>query len=154
MTRAPFQVLIFPYRFLPGGEIEYAIFNRADDTAHFWQGIAGGGEGTETPIEAAKREAYEEGGIPAASPYLTLDSVATIPVEEISGFLWGEDVLVIPEYCFGVEVTDRALLLSHEHTEFRWVDYESAVELLKWDSNKNALWELNVRLRRQSSSPR
>ena len=29
-----------------------------------WQAIAGGGEGQETPLEAARREVQEEGGIP------------------------------------------------------------------------------------------
>ena len=83
--------------------------------------------------------------------YMALDSVATIPVEGVVGFLlWGEDVLVIPEHCFGVEIKDQTLRLSHEHSEFRWVDYDSAVNLLRYDSNRNALWELNLRLRRQS----
>ena len=149
MARAPFQVLVFPYRFLSNGDIEYAVFKRADSAVEFWQGIAGGGEESETPLEAAKREAYEEGGISPDSSYMTLDSVATIPVEWVSGFLWGEDVLVTPEHCFGVEVKDQPLRLSHEHSEFRWIGYDFAANLLKYDSNKSALWELNLRLRRQ-----
>ena len=40
MTRSPFQVLVFPYRFPPGGGVEYAVFKRAD--LGFWQGISGG----------------------------------------------------------------------------------------------------------------
>lgn len=152
MARAPFQVLVFPYRFLSNGDIEYAVFKRADSAVDFWQGIAGGGEELETPLEAAKREAYEEGGIKPESSYMALDSVASIPVEGIRGFLWGNDLLVIPEHCFGVEVKDQTFRLSHEHSEFRWVGYDSAVNLLKYDSNKNALWELNLRLQRQSLS--
>ena len=149
MARAPFQVLVFPYRFASNGDIDYAIFKRAD--LEFWQGIAGGGEEGETPLEAAKREAYEEGGVSPDSPYVALNSVATIPVEGVAGFLWGENVLVIPEHCFGVEIKDQTLRLSYEHTEFRWVGFDSAVNLLKYDSNKNALWELNLRLRRRMS---
>lgn len=30
---------------------------------------------------------------------------------------------------------------------YRWVRYDEALTLLKWDSNKNALWELDYRLR-------
>jgi len=26
--------------------------------------------------------------------------------------------------------------LSHEHTEYKWVTYDEAVKLLKWDSTK------------------
>jgi len=51
--RAPYQVLIFPYIII-GDSIQYAIFNRSD--YGYWQGIAGGGEDGETPIESAKRK--------------------------------------------------------------------------------------------------
>ncbi|OOE48439.1 NUDIX pyrophosphatase, partial [Salinivibrio kushneri] len=34
-----------------------------------------------------------------------------------------------------------------EHTEFRWCGFKEASELLKYDSNKIALWELNQRLK-------
>jgi len=146
MSRAPFQILVLPYRLTDEGGIEYAIFRRAD--LDCWQGIAGGGEDDETPIEAAKRESYEEAGIPPDSDYIKLDSFSTIPAVGISGFLWGEDVLVVPQHCLGVRVERPELRLSDEHTEYRWLPYDKAHELLKWDSNKNALWELNHRLTR------
>ncbi|PFI99813.1 NUDIX pyrophosphatase, partial [Bacillus cereus] len=91
--RAPYQVLIFPY-IKTDDSIQYAIFNRSD--YGYWQGIAGGGEDGETPIESAKREAFEEAGITRESPYIKLDSVSSLPVEDVVGeFLWGEDVYVI-----------------------------------------------------------
>ena len=40
MARAPFQILVFPYR-RRGDKFEFALFRRADDG--YWQGIAGGG---------------------------------------------------------------------------------------------------------------
>jgi len=137
--------LVFPFRRVVGG-IEYAVVHRSDDD--WWQGIAGGGENDEKPLDAAKREAWEEAGIPSDLPFLKLDSMATIPVTAFSGFSWDTDVLVIPEYSFGVEVVDRALTLSGEHDEVRWLPYSEASSLLRWDSNKNALWELNHRLLR------
>lgn len=147
MPRAPFQILVFPYRLTDDGGIEYAVFRRAD--LNCWQGIAGGGEDDETPIQAAKRESYEEAGIPPGNDYIKLDSLSTIPVVGISGFLWGKDVLVVPQHCFGVRVENSDLRLSDEHTEYCWLPYDKAREILKWDSNKNALWELNHRLTRR-----
>ncbi len=145
MSRAPFQVLILPFRYGERNEFEYAIFKRSD--GDYWQFIAGGGEGGETPTDAAKREALEEARIPSISKYISLDSKSTIPVVGVTGnFTWGEKVFVIPEYTFGVEVDYGSTLhLSKEHTEYKWVTYEKAVTVLKWDSNKNALWELNAR---------
>lgn len=148
MARAPFQVLVLPYRILDDNSIRYAVFKRTDTTHAVWQGIAGGGEDEETPLQAARREAFEEGAIPDDSRYLRLDSTATIPVDRIAGFLWGDEVMVVPEYCFGVLCDDEDFHLSSEHSEYRWLSYGDAYDLLSRDSNKNALWELNYRLMR------
>ncbi|OTY16917.1 NUDIX pyrophosphatase, partial [Bacillus thuringiensis serovar navarrensis] len=111
--RAPYQVLIFPY-IKTDDSIQYGIFNRSD--YGYWQGIAGGGEDGETPIESAKREAFEEAGITRESPYIKLDSVSSLPVEDVVGeFLWGEDVYVIKEFSFGVKVPTKNIKLSKEH---------------------------------------
>jgi dATP pyrophosphohydrolase len=146
MNRSPFQVLVFPYRLVANQGLLYCIFKRSPDEEGFWQGIAGGGQQGESPLDAAKREACEEADISPDNAYMQLDSLATIPVENVCGFLWGSDVLVIPEYTFAVEVFDDKIVLTNEHTEYKWADYKTAHEMLRWDSNKNALWELNHRL--------
>ena len=146
MARAPFNVLVFPYRLLKHGT-EYAIFNRSDTEEAFWQGITGGGEDSETSIETAIRETWEESQIPKDSKFMQLDSFFSVPVTFFGdGHLWGKDKYVIPVYCFGVAVEDQKIVLSHEHTEFRWLAFEIATELLKFDNNRIALWELNQRL--------
>ena len=145
MSRAPFQVLVMPYRRLEDGGFEYAVFRRSD-MEDVWQGIAGGGEEGETPAEAAAREAREEAGIPRDAEYVALDSMTMLPVVNVLGFLWGPEVLVIPEYAFGVDATGQRLRLSWEHTDIRWTDYGSAHRLVEWDSNRTALWELHMRL--------
>jgi dATP pyrophosphohydrolase len=148
MARAAFNVAVFPYHKAKDGEFEYALLKRAD--AGFWQGVSGGGEGDETPLEAAKRETFEETGIPPDALVLQLDTVEPIPVIEFSvGNLWGEDVYVIPQYWFGVLADGKSLELSREHTAYRWLAYQEAHRLLKYDGNKTALWELNQRLRGQ-----
>lgn len=141
--RAQYQTLIFPY-LKTGNSIKYCIFKRKD--INVWQAISGGGEVGETPMETAKRESLEEAGISSESNFFQLSSVASIPVEAIRGFIWGEDVLVIPEYTFGVEVNSENIDLRDEHTEYNWGTYKETMKKLKWDSNKTALWELNHRL--------
>ena len=147
MPRATFNALVFPYRFTPDGQLEYAILKRSEAAGGCWQAISGGGEDDETPMEAAKRESLEEAGIPDDSMFIALDSMTTIPVESVFGHMrWGDDVLLVTEHSFGVHAPHHVIRLSEEHTEFRWVSYELALGLLKWDSNRNALWELNFRL--------
>ena len=60
---------------------------------------------------------------------------------------WPHDQYVIPGYHFGVDASGLAITLSHEHTEFRWVSSKKARELVHWQSDAVALWELNERLR-------
>ena len=145
--RAPFQVLVIPYKII-NNEILYGIFLRSD--MKVWQTISGGGEDDESPIEAAKREANEEAGIDYNANYIKLDCTCTIPVEFITGnFTWGKDVYVLNEYTFGVDVTDKNIVLSDEHDYVKWLTYDEAKKVLEWDSNKSALWELNKRLLRK-----
>ena len=60
MARAKYNILVIPY-IIQDEMIKYAVFNRSDMLV--WQFIAGGGEDGETPLQSAKREAYEEAGI-------------------------------------------------------------------------------------------
>ncbi|MFG1793985.1 NUDIX pyrophosphatase [Nocardia sp. NPDC049149] len=143
--RAAYQVLVLPYRLTAEG-VRYALFRRAD--ADYWQGVAGGGEDNETPLVAARREAAEEAGLTADHEFVALDARATIPVVYVTGeFTWGPDILVIPEYAFGVQVEDGELRLSDEHTKYRWCTLADATKMVRWDSNRTALWELDHRLR-------
>lgn len=147
MARAPFQVIVFPYRRAASGVFEYAVFFRSSPNyGDFWQAISGGGEGHETPLEAARRESNEEAGLSYDTPLVLLDSTATIPAPQAAGMLWGPKVLVVPEYAFGADIGVQQIVLSEEHVSFRWADYQTAQSLLRFDSNKNALWELDFRL--------
>ena len=144
--RAPFQVLVFPYLIdSQTGAIEYAVFLRED--MNVWQGVAGGGDEGEEPIEAAKRETFEEAGIKCEYGVVSLDTMASIPVYGFANYVeWGENTYVIPEYSFGMEVKTHSLHLSNEHKMYKWGKFDEVILLLKWDSNKTALWELNQRL--------
>lgn len=143
--RAAFQVLVLPYHHRKGGEISYGLLRRTD--AGYWQGVAGGGEGDETPVQAARREAAEEAGIAADADFIPLDSMTTLPVVNVTGeFTWGPEVLVIAEHAFGVRCPTPQLQLSDEHTEYAWFTVAEAMERVQWDSSRNALWELNHRL--------
>ena len=151
-ARLPLQVLVLPFRRHADGRIEYAIFKRGDFADDCWQGIAGGAEGEETAERAARREMLEEAGIPADAPLLPLDAVASVPASEFAARdRWGLDVYVVTERAFGVGLRDtETIVLSREHSEHRWLPYPEAARLLRWDSNKSALWKLNQRLTRRA----
>ena len=138
MGRAAFQILTIPY---VRGEKEtlFCLFKRAD--MGIWQWIAGGGEGDETPLQAAKRESYEEANIGKEEKFIELKTITPIPSYCFKEFK-DSDTFVLPEYAFGVEVMGSEIRISHEHSAYKWVIYEEAMKLLKYDGNKTALWEL------------
>lgn len=145
MARAPFQVLVLPYRKSEAGYFEYALFSRASYPC--WQFISGGGEDSEVPLAAAKREACEEGGISPDHLYRPLDTTTSIPVNCFAeSIYWGEELFVIPEHSFAVDVGMFELHLSAEHNESEWLRFEQAMDRLTFDGNRTALWELNQKL--------
>lgn len=146
--RAKYQVLVLPYRRQDEG-IRYCIFRRGD--MRCWQFIAGGGETEDVSVLAsARREAFEEAQIPLNAAYTALETRCSISTACFSArALWGEDCLVIPEYAFAVEAGHAEIQISREHTVFEWVDYDTALERLRYDSNKVALWELDNKLRQE-----
>lgn len=121
------------------------MLRRAD--YDLWQFVSGGGELGETTEAAARREGFEEAGIPPTLPYLRLDAMTMIPACWFDSWAsWPADVWLVPEHAFAVEVGDRELVLSSEHREHEWLGYDDAVRRLRFDSNRNALWELRERL--------
>lgn len=147
MGRAKFQVLVIPF-FRAGGKIKYCVFERKNPLCQY-QFIAGGGEGKETPVQAAARESFEEAGI-KSEDFIALTSLCHIPTyifSEKQRKEWGKSVFVIPEYAFAVELKSENIILSAEHISFRWDTYDEAVLKLKWDSNKTALYELDCVLK-------
>ncbi len=142
--RAPYQILAIPYK-KKKDNILCCVLRRADIDQ--WQFIAGGGENNEEPLEAARREILEEVGIEIRN-LIQLDTICSIPANCISEKHrknWSDHTYVIPEYSFAFEC-ESEIFLSNEHIEYSWVDYKRANELLTFDSNKTALYELICRL--------
>ena len=143
--RAPFQVLVFPYKH-KDETVLFLVCLRRD--LGFWQPISGGGEDAETSLEAAKRELNEETAL-VGKNWLQLDSMCTLPKIIFNDHKhWPTQLLVIPEYAFSVEVKGEPML-SSEHSSYCWCDAIEAQKLLKYDSNRIALWELCERLKYQ-----
>ena len=142
--REPYQILSIPYRIVDGTPL-LCIFRRAD--SKYWQFIAGGGENGETPTQAAIRETIEEIGVgPINIKQLTC--ISYVPAEVVAESRrqhWNKNTYVIPEYSFAFEC-DSDPTLSLEHIEYKWLTYDEARKLLKWDSNKVAMYEIKTLL--------
>lgn len=123
--------------------IEYLILKRND--VSLWQFVSGGGENNETPIEAAKRELIEETGITAVN-LIPLKTNNSIPIRFFKEHRNKKNLYVIPEFCFAIKLDTNKVIISHEHSEYQFSSYSEAYKILKYDSNKTALWELRERI--------
>jgi dATP pyrophosphohydrolase len=147
MARAPFQVLVIPYRYAADRMLEYCLLKRSD--TGIWQFVAGGGEGSETPQEAAQRELQEETGCCGEQAFVQLDTSFSVPVTAFSDRVsWPVDLYVIPCSCYGVFLGQMEVRLSSEHSASCWLPYALAYDKLHFGNNRTALWELNERLLR------
>ena len=152
--RAPFQVLVYPYRVAADADPEVALFRRVD--GGYWQGIAGGGDEGETPEDAARRETLEEAGIQPAGPWIALKPVLSVPVNVIRPDArrhWPGWLTTIPCHPFAVLVAHGALRLSGEHSEFRWALLDEARTLVHWDTDRIALAALETSLHSDPRRP-
>ena len=101
--RSPRNVLIVPYLRTKSSE-HYCIFKRKE--MDIWQFVSGGAEDDEGPEQAARREFLEETGISptAVRPLKTQGSVPAKCFSKEIQAAWGPETIVIPVYCFAVEV--------------------------------------------------
>ena len=136
MTRVKVRVVdAYVYR-KTRDKIKYLILKRARTKMyeHLWQGVAGKIEKGEQAWQAAIRELKEETG---------LDPIRIFVADHVSKFYetHGDRVNLVP--VFGIEVDSDIISLSREHSDFKWVDYDSACSYLVWRGQKKGIYIVN-----------
>jgi dATP pyrophosphohydrolase len=155
--RQPIQVLVYVAR-LNGGECQYLMLHRIirqdlglDD---FWQGVTGGVEDSETPLQAAYRELREETGF-VPDRLVDLGYSYTFPLSDKWRDLYADGVEEIREFVFVAEVSGREepRIDPREHDVWQWSSFEEALVLLYWPENITALCRADAWLRHQTAYP-
>jgi len=135
------QIEAILFRRGKSGGILYLLLKRTEKRGGFWQPVTGGINFQESPMEALRREIKEELGI--FMPIAIIDISYTFSFKDAYG-------RSLTEYVYGAEINEKQeIRLSAEHTEYRWVGYEEARTLLKWEGNKIGLARLHSILTRE-----
>jgi dATP pyrophosphohydrolase len=118
----------------------YLLLRRIASHGGFWQSVTGSLEGNETHRQAAVREVKEETGILAADTdliNLSLTNIFEIAPKWLPKYPPG--TVYNEEVCFALKVLEQEIVLDcAEHTAYLWVDYETAMEMLFWESSRRA----------------
>jgi len=142
-SRLPIQVLVYPVRRRQDGW-EFLLLKRVEERGGFWQGVTGAPEEGEKIAEGARRELLEETGF---NPDLLIESKFSysIDINNVKGSIYTDGVKEIHEYVFVaiINTTEDPIIDPIEHTHWKWVSYEEALELLFWRNNKAALAHVN-----------
>ena len=97
---------------------------------HLWQGVAGKIEDGETASQTAIRELKEETDL---APY------KMFVADHVSSFYEShfDRINLVP--VFGIEVRSKNIVLSEEHCEYKWLEFDKAYSRLTWNGQKKGL---------------
>ena len=131
------QVVIFAEG---AGAREYLLLRRVASHGGFWQSVTGSLEEGETHRQAAIREVREETGIICREDELIdLNLLNTFEIAPQWRVRYRPGVTHNEEICFALRVEKREVIIDPaEHDDSIWVDYEIALGMLYWESNRRA----------------
>ena len=125
------QIDSYIYRNTENGPI-YLMLKRSPGKyyEHLWQGVAGKIEKGETAVQTVVRELKEETG---------KEPIKIFVADHIASFYNAKynQIFMVP--IFGIEVEGSEVQLSEEHSEYKWVPFEDALNLLTWKGQKEGL---------------
>jgi len=114
-------------------EIEDKEFLLLNYPSKHWDFVKGKMEKDETPHETALRETKEETGI---SDVEFIDGFK----EEIEYYFYADNQEIHKKVIFFLGKTKTMdIILSHEHLDFIWLDFDDALEKITYKNAKNLL---------------
>ena len=114
-----------------GDEAEVLLLRRNHPLMGEWCQVVGGIEEGEKAWEAALREVWEETGIKCSRLYSA----------DICEQFYESDrdaISMLPVFV-GFAEADSAVTINHEHSEFRWVSFEAALDMVPFAGQRHVL---------------
>jgi dATP pyrophosphohydrolase len=124
-----------------GGEV---LLLRRTQPEDFWQSVTGSLRWGESPLQAARRELYEETGIMAGNGLRNLNHSEIFPIVQPWRERYAPNVFSNREHWFSLPLTGRRLirLNRQEHSEYHWLRMGKSLELASSWTNRKAIRQL------------
>jgi len=151
MRKIQLECVVFRKR---ENKYEFLLLKRIPEKGGFWQPVCGGEEEKDKSLlDAAFRELKEEANITKKDIIYVFENVHYFEINK--HYLTGKTIPTIKEFVLGFEVEPSTIIsidqnIYIEHDEIRWVCFEDALKLLKWDNNKEGLKKINDKLTKKS----
>ncbi|MBA4406163.1 NUDIX pyrophosphatase [bacterium] len=118
---------------LAGEELEFLLLKRAahDIFPGLWQMVTGSIDNEEKAYEAAIREIKEETGLTPVKFWV---------VPNVNSFYSPKQnqIYMVPVFAALVDC-NIDVVISEEHSEYRWLSKEKALQLLAWPGQRNSV---------------
>jgi dATP pyrophosphohydrolase len=142
------QVVVF---FEDAGSHVYLMLRRIARYGGHWQTVTGSLEAGESHLAAARRELAEETGITAETgEFIDLHLVNTFQIAPQWRHRYDPEVTHNEEVCFAFAASRRDISMEpSEHDQYRWLEYQAAIQIAYWESTRLAITATEAALARR-----
>jgi dATP pyrophosphohydrolase len=135
--KQPVSILLVIYT--RGGEV--LVLKRCTPPVGVWQSVTGSLQWGEQPLAAARRELFEETGLRMRQPQ-AMGVVNRFEIVPEARHLYAGGVSENTEHVFVLKLDEacHVRLNAAEHSEYRWLPFDEAVDWVWSWSNKQAIW--------------
>lgn len=131
------------YRILPDSSIlMLGLHKIASDGGFYWQLPRGGIEENESPADAALRKTREETGIKKPLAFIDLEYTHQFDYTKTDRGTGKQPVITVIEYSFAIETDREDIVLSDEHTGYRWMTPEKSLDVFDFEGTRQAVRQL------------
>ena len=138
MKKIPISILVIIYT-----KNKDVLLLKKNNDKDMWQSVTGSLNENEEPVEAAKREVFEETGL-STKNLIDCNKQYIFEIYEMWRHKYEDGVTHNTEHVFLLELDDKVDIKidSNEHTQYEWTTRVKAAEKVFSHTNRQAIFDL------------
>ena len=138
MKKIPISILVIIYT-----KNKDVLILKKNNDKDMWQSVTGSLNENEEPVEAAKREVFEETGL-STKNLIDCNKQYMFEIYEMWRHKYDDGVTHNTEHVFLLELENKVDIKidSNEHTQYEWINRVKAAEKVFSHTNRQAIFDL------------